>query len=374
VRELTELSGETAPSSTAITVEEVRSRCDFERLRSDWNGMVARVDDQVFYRHEFINNWLRHFAHAPWRILLLRNESGRLAGALPLLSSRSSICGVPVRTLHSASNSHSGRFDFLAEEPAPAARAVLQYLGSRTDWDVIVLSEMPASAACDALLAAAPEKGMRTGQWSAPGSPFLMLPANQELLTARLSSRFRGSLRRKRRNLGKEGVLRSQRSRDDFSMLEQGMQLEASGWKGRAGTAMRQDIATRAFYLELAERMSDEGNLVMWALWLDEHMVAFQYGLEYRGCYSLLKVAYDEEYYRFSPGQLLMEDVVKDAIDRGLKTFDFLGDDMEWKQAWRPELRCQQWLYLFADTAMGRLAHRAKFRLLPRIRQLRKHK
>src|SRR5918998_864952 len=53
-----------------ILVSEVRDLAAFDAMASEWNGLVARTDDQVFYRHEFLRCWLRHFApEARLRIL-----------------------------------------------------------------------------------------------------------------------------------------------------------------------------------------------------------------------------------------------------------------------------------------------------------------
>ena len=357
-----------------VTVEELRSLVEFSRIESEWNDLVVRLDDQIFYRHEFIATWLENFAKQQARILLLRDRHRRLVGALPLIARRTSVCGVPVRLLNSASNSHSGRFDILADQPAVAAGVVLDYLHASKGWDLLVLAELSESEVGEALLAAAVARSMHIGRWRAADSPFLELPDQWEALATRLSRGYRAGLRRKRRNLTKLGRLSVQRLGLDRAFLTRGMQLEASGWKGRAGTAMAQQSATQGFYLQLAERMQALGCLVLWGLWLDQRLLAFQYGLEYRGRYSLLKVAYDESFSRFSPGQLLMEDVLRDAIGRHLRSFDFLGDMMEWKGAWRPVLRCQQWLYIFQDTTMGQLAHRAKFRLLPTWQKLRQRR
>ncbi|MFN2335029.1 MAG: GNAT family N-acetyltransferase, partial [Wenzhouxiangellaceae bacterium] len=92
------------------------------------------------------------------------------------------------------------------------------------------------------------------------------------------------------------------------------------------------DVATCGFYTDLARSFGAQGKLALWALYLDERLIAFQFGLEHQGSYALLKPAYDESLARYSPGQLLMAEVLRDAISRRLNRFEFLGEDMPWKR------------------------------------------
>jgi hypothetical protein len=111
--------------------------------------------------------------------------------------------------------------------------------------------------------------------------------------------------------------------RDSPELVAAGIALELRGWKGRAGTAIAQDAATLGFYTDLARELAAQGQLALWAMYLDERLIAFQYGIEHRGCYALLKPAYDETYSRYSPGQLLMAEVLRDGIARKLDRLTF---------------------------------------------------
>ncbi|MFU8830594.1 MAG: GNAT family N-acetyltransferase [Wenzhouxiangella sp.] len=351
-------------------VEIVSSPAAFSRLRSEWNALVSRSDDQVFYRHEFIETWLNHFATGKWRILLLRDTAGCLVAALPLLYGWARLHGLPLRQLRAAANPHSGRFDLIADQPENASAAFLDYLAGQRDWDVLILTELPSEGRARALERVACDRGYPTGRWRAMQSPCLMLPATWAELEGTLSSGFRANLRRRRRALEVLGEVRVERCSDSVERVEAGIELELRGWKGRAGTAMAQHVETRGFYIDLARLLGAQGQLALWALYLDERLIAFQYGLEHRGSYALLKPAYDEPFARYSPGQLLMVEVLRDAIARHLTRFEFLGEDMHWKRDWRPETSPQDWLFVFRRSAGGRALQALKFSLLPRLRSI----
>ncbi|MFU8832482.1 MAG: GNAT family N-acetyltransferase [Wenzhouxiangella sp.] len=352
----------------------VESRAAFDCIRDEWNDLVSRTTDPFFYRHEFFSTWLDHFAAGnKLFIMTLRDQRGRLSAVLPMLRTLSFLRGMPIRQLRSAANLHSGRYDLIADDPARAGPAMFRHLAGNSDWDALVLTDVPRGGRAGWLIEAALESGYPTGRWTATHSPYITLPASWNELHGRLSPRFRANLRRRARRLASRGRVEFRRVVDAPELVAAGMQLELAGWKGRAGTAMAQDKATKNFYIALARQLVRHHCLTFWTLHLDDQLLAFQYGVEQQGCYALLKPVYNEEFSCYSPGQLLMAEVLRDAIARGLTCFDFLGDNMPWKQDWHPQLQAQEWLYVFRNNFYGHLLHAAKFRVrrpVPRTERL----
>jgi CelD/BcsL family acetyltransferase involved in cellulose biosynthesis len=337
-------------------------------------GLSSRCGDVLFQRHDFMRLWLQHFAaDAELRLLTLRDAGGQLVAVLPLLASRQRMYGIPVREWQSAANLHSCRFDLLADDPLEAARCFVDFLRRRADWDLLRLMDVPGTGQARSLLLAAAQAGLAAGSWDSVQSPYVPLPSQWAELDTTLHSKFRANLRRRRRRLATQGTISLERfggGPELASRLDEGLALEASGWKGEAGSAIRQDPQTDAFYRELAAESARNGRLALWFLRLDGRAIAFQYALEHDGRLLLLKPAYDQAFGDCSPGQLLMEDVLRDAIDRGLREFDFLGPDMPWKRDWTALRRPHQWFYLFRG-ARGTLLHALKFRIAPWLKRIR---
>ena len=83
------------------------------------------------------------------------------------------------------------------------------------------------------------------------------------------------------------------------------LSLEASGWKGRNGSAIALLEKDREFFLEVAREGFRRGRLRMLSLDLNGQSIAQKFDLTTgRACFTL-KIAYDESYSRFSPGVLL---------------------------------------------------------------------
>src|SRR4051794_34042250 len=110
------MSMEALKTLPGLRVSEANDRAQFMALETEWNELVAKVNDQIFYRHEFLRIWIDNFApKAKLRVLVARNDAGELCAVLPLIEQKSSLYGIPVTELCSAGNAHSCRFDLIAD-------------------------------------------------------------------------------------------------------------------------------------------------------------------------------------------------------------------------------------------------------------------
>jgi CelD/BcsL family acetyltransferase involved in cellulose biosynthesis len=358
----------TCASGPVARVEEVRDREAFIALRSEWERLVAATGGSVFVGHAFLQLWMDHFgAWSELTVLLGRDAEGGLVAALPLLETRVRMFGLSVRLLASPTNEHSGRFDLLAVHPEQAAGALVAHLGARGGWDVLRLSDVAQGAAALHLVHAAEAAGLQVGVAPGPRSPYLSLPSSVEAFERDRSKNVRSSLRRRRRRLLEQGPVTLERvCTADAGLprrLMEAFQLEANGWKGRAGTAILQDGRTHGFYAGLALQAADRGQLWLSILRSKEQAIAFDLGLKDGARYLSFKHGYAEAFGEYSPGQLITWDLLRDCIDRGISEFDFMGEDAECKRAWTSTVRPHSWCFVFNATAVARLVHTAKFQV-----------
>jgi CelD/BcsL family acetyltransferase involved in cellulose biosynthesis len=355
----------TTPAHDVMTVD----RPAFMRMDKDWNALVEATSDEPFYRHEFIRSWIDSFVpDARLKILTGHDRTGRLVAALPLVAERGFLYGLPVRRLVSPTNVYSCRFDLIAADRRAAAAAFFRALADDDSWDVIKITDVPAGGNAWDLYNEATNAGFPAGAWESQRSPFIPLPPSYDLLEARLSPKFRSNLRRRRRRLEERGAIEVERVTGGDALEERladCFALERSGWKGRHGTAAAQSRRTRGFYTGLAHQAAVGDYLSLYFLKVGGRTIAAQYGLTRRGVYSLVMTCYDESFREYSPGHLLLEDVMKLCVAGGLREFDFLGCDLGWKMDWSPLVRSHHWFFIFRDNRLGRTLHKAKFRWIP---------
>ena len=92
----------------------------------------------------------------------------------------------------------------------------------------------------------------------------------------------------------------------------------------------------------------------MYSLTIDSKPIAMHLGLVMNGCYYSPKVAYDENFSRFSPGQILVRHVIADLPQVGVKKYDFLGPRALWKSVWTDSFREHYNCYIFRPSFKGR--------------------
>nr|WP_239029023.1 GNAT family N-acetyltransferase [Pseudonocardia acidicola] len=159
----------------------------------------------------------------------------------------------------------------------------------------------------------------------------------------RFNSGRRSDLRRARRRaeaLGTVTVDLTAPGLDQVdALLADAVAVEAAGWKSRAGTALAADHRQREFFRHWTALAAQDGSLRMAFLRLDGRPVAMQLAAEAANRLWLLKIGYDEEVARCSPGNLLMLEVVRAAAQRGLSHVEFLGRSEAWTALWTTQTR-----------------------------------
>lgn len=355
-------------------VEEGTGLGALSRFEEEWDALArCRPETGPFALAGWTRVWMESFEPEGLLTVFRATHEGRPIAFAPLLEQRGQVAKVPMRLWRSPSNAHSLRVAWALDrdEPALGVRAVWERLRDKP-WEALVLDDVVEGSVLDETLgAAAEEDGFLVARRDTLESPWLPVPPPGEL-DGTLASKFRANLRRRRRKLAKEGPLVLERVDGEVGLcaaLERGFALEASGWKGRVGTAIASSPETRAFYTRLARLAASQGWLSLYTLSAGGRPVAFEYGLEYGGCYYLPKSGYAEDLSACSPGQLLVEDILRDLAVRGTAAFDFLGPQMTWKHDWTERIRPHVRLFVFRPTLKGRLLHAGRFRYGPALKR-----
>jgi CelD/BcsL family acetyltransferase involved in cellulose biosynthesis len=124
-------------------------------------------------------------------------------------------------------------------------------------------------------------------------------------------------------------------------LLAEAYAIEAAGWKGAAGSALAMDPMLGEFFRHYAAAAARDGILRLGFLKIGDQRAAMLLAVELAQRLWLLKIGYDEQFARCSPGMLLVSETVRDAARRGLKAYEFLGEPAEWTRVWtRVERRC----------------------------------
>lgn len=161
-----------------------------------------------------------------------------------------------------------------------------------------------------------------------------------------LSSKYHKKLRRLRRKLEQLGQVTLEANEfaaDDSRLAEEFLELEQSGWKGTAGTALASDPASEAFYRELIARSSAQGKTRFLTLRLDGRPIAMLSDLRTGKTIHSYKTAYDEACAELSPGVQLELDNVKSLHRDNIQLADSCtaADNEMLNRIWRERIDYQ---------------------------------
>jgi CelD/BcsL family acetyltransferase involved in cellulose biosynthesis len=132
-----------------------------------------------------------------------------------------------------------------------------------------------------------------------------------ELLQDALSSKKLKELRRQRHRLAEHGAVKfevARSPRDTAVAIETFLTLEASGWKGRRGTALAQVPGDATFVRRATSALAETGHCEIVTLRAGDTPVASGIVLRHQSRAFFFKLGVDERFAKYSPGvQLTLE-------------------------------------------------------------------
>jgi hypothetical protein len=135
--------------------------------------------------------------------------------------------------------------------------------------------------------------------------------------------------------------------------------IEASGWKGDAGTssAIRCRPRMLEFYRTLVREFSGLNACVINILWHGDKAVAGQFGLQIGTTLNILKIGFSDAHSSFAPGNLLLERTIRHACEDPGIAMVSLVNDPPWARNFKPMTK-GVWSYCAPNrSARGVLVH-----------------
>jgi Acetyltransferase (GNAT) domain len=198
----------------------------------------------------------------------------------------------------------------------PVIAAFMDFLAKGAGPKLALFPMLPSRGPVATILRA--ELGMRRGRMARLGShqrAMLAPPGERTAYLLRaLSAKKRKELGRQRRRLIDHGHLHfriADAPSEVSAALAEFMQLEARGWKGQAGTAAVESSGPRHFMQQAVLALAERRQVRITRLLLDDRAIASALTLHSGADAWFWKIAYDEEFARYSPGVQLTEDLTR---------------------------------------------------------------
>ncbi|WP_081944749.1 GNAT family N-acetyltransferase [Sphingopyxis sp. MWB1] len=299
-----------------------------EEDRARWAQLSRAADEgNIFAQHWFMDAAL---THAPREedvhLAVVQDRHGRWIGALPLFREKS-FGRWPVRIWTSwlSTNQFLGTPLLLPDHGEFFWRQLFAHLDSHSEGEILLFLRQlafddSASAALFAHCAATGRPVRMTQRHERPARrPDAPEGAPGDRKTA---SRLRGLRRKLERDHGKICIDIIADGQNIEQWVDQFLPLEKSGWKGRRGSALGCDQATEALFRNVMQHGQGNGSLRLASLRAGGKDIAMTSWFETRTHGYGFKMAFDEAYRRYAPGQQLMQEIAAHIARRAHLYFD----------------------------------------------------
>jgi CelD/BcsL family acetyltransferase involved in cellulose biosynthesis len=300
-------------------------------VESQWRALSERVVEPNAY---YLPGWeLAVNASATGRtgVAALRAFSdasaGRLIGLLPVVPMwRAS--QIPLPALVSAHPYGTLCTPPLDRDNARDAAARLMQHAGRTGAHAILLREVSLDGpVMEAFAEELRQRGMRPRVLQSSVRACLDATRNgDELLLDALGAKKLKELRRQRHRLAERGAVRfevARSPREVTAAIETFMEIEASGWKGRRGTALIQNAGDASFIRRATVALAQTGQCEIVTLRAGDLPVAAGIVLRHQDRAFYFKIGLDERFAKFSPGVQLTLDLTRHlCADGAIATAD----------------------------------------------------
>ncbi len=297
---------------------------DLLPIADDWRDLAARaVEANIFYEPGFALAAAAVFGNDVGAVLVWSGTMPRrLLGLFPArVSQRRYGLRLPVAVGWTHAYAPLGTPLVEREAAEPVIAAWLAHIAGDPSLPGLVLLPLiaedgPFAAALGAIL-------QRTQM---PCADFarhhraMLAPRNDrsQYLENVLSAHRQRELRRSGRRLSDAGALLFTAASEPAAVAaaaEDFFALEASGWKGEAGTAAAHHNEVRSFVKMALSALTGEGKVAINRLLLDGHPIAAAITLHSGDAAWYWKTAYDENFARYAPGVLLSAALTEELAD-----------------------------------------------------------
>jgi CelD/BcsL family acetyltransferase involved in cellulose biosynthesis len=329
------------------------------RLRKQWEGLHEFCD--LWARFEWYFAYLTNLAADSENIYFIEIIVGQETVAIipAEISSQKIHPFGSLKVLGLAYHSHIPLTDFplsLHIDHAKVAEQILKIFKEvPTQWDVMRWSHIMDSS--NAMRVARLIRGCSTHIRQDSLCNYIETKSTYEQLSC-VSTKIRSNLRKNRKQLSKIGnwkVTTSESATDFHPYYEEFLNVEASGWKGDSGTssAIKLNSNIRNFYSTLLEQRSADFVPRVTLLISESKPVSGQFTVYTQGCVNVLKICYDENYSKVSPGQILIEELLISACaSTYIEKMSFVTD-MTWQHRWKPKQDVTYDVLIFRRPSLG---------------------
>jgi CelD/BcsL family acetyltransferase involved in cellulose biosynthesis len=346
-----------------INVEVEEGADALTRLRVEWQAMYCASGAPPFLSWEWLSTWHKWFGREKHPFLLCARERGNLIALLPLCAeNRQSSRFSPRLKRMSFMGESYGASDYLDILALPgfkqkSADIFIDYLALPRSFDLLELEGMTADSCALQSLTRRFANDRRFRYRIVPQyiCPRMSLDARWEdlLERSRRSDYFKRCMMRLNKIASFEFRVISDVN-EIPAAYGRFLELHAGRWGDRGGSSAFRTAEQKGFTFDAAAELARASMTRFEEIWLEGECRASLFGFESGDCYYFYLSGFDQAWSKYSLGFTLLWLSIREASRRGLKMYDFLRGDENYKFDWSDNSRMTVTARVASDTWAAR--------------------
>lgn len=347
----------------------------FLELKAGWECLCNELADHVtvFASHTWYQSWWACYSAMARLHLFTMWQGDKLVGIAPLMWKKSSLHGLPVRTVGFIQNNQALHNDFIV---VPEFRTfflqelVKSLFEQSSHWDVIYFRNIsPVSINYKSLAEILDAEGRSWKQISNPiDSPYLIPSGSWSDYLAGRTRKTRKNLKHIRNKIysaGKVSVKNIRTWEEFLSCKEDMFDVAQQSWSERIGDSLGSPL-NRDFFEALAFSAAAKGWLSIWALYLDNKMIAVEFHLKAYGREHAMRGHYHPEFASLSPGTYLEMTILEHVFQEqeSVRIYDLCGSFDSYKRKWTDTSVPHRDVYIFNEQTYSKVTLFYEFKIV----------
>jgi len=326
-----------------ITISVINAEQDFFKLKDEWEELERYANDLTVFQ-----TWV--FQYYTWRIftdkvslnlILMREKTGKLVGCLPLGTQTHKMGPLKIKILCFCCIKYCDFQNFIIHkdyETQVFSTLADWFMANRTQWDLIQFKLLRDDFSLINKRQLFIDRINNYIKIEKTGlAPYISIQNNWTNFQDALSSKRAKSLRYEVKNLFRQfdGKFEGFDKGEGLdAALTQMMDLHQKRIRQKHQLGAFATEQVRKGFRELVHELEKKGYITIHTIAAKEQTIAAIGSFVFDKKISYFQGGFDPEYFRLSPGKVVLALRVTEAIEKKAKEFDFLFGDEDYKFAW----------------------------------------
>ena len=322
-----------------MKISEIQIYNDFNNgeISNHWNNLVsASKRPIIFQRIEWLKNWWINFSGNKRLLIFSIREHQEPIGIIPLMIKNS----LGIENVSLIGDKLYDYFDFIVKKnrEKDAIDNFIEFL-RKQKVTTLDLKSIPGYSEVYSILKKKIENGQLKGKIQRTDLvPFVRISGGFDDFWKTLKKSLRDDLKRQKKRLETQagnlefGLCKS--DKEILKMLNTLFRFHIKRWESYGGHSVFRFKPYRDFYISLVKDLFEKGMVNIFYLSCSERIVACCFCFIFNNSLIYYTPAYNPTFSDYSPGKLLIEELIKFCYQNKFEKFDFGIGQEEYKRWW----------------------------------------